>query len=43
MMASVSGGSFPAAYYGLYRDKIFTDFEKDFLARISRATSRALI
>ena len=31
MMASVSGGSFPAAYYGLYRDKIFTDFEKDFL------------
>jgi NTE family protein len=32
MMASVSGGSFPAAYYGLYRDKIFTDFEKDFLS-----------
>jgi NTE family protein len=31
MMASVSGGSFPAAYYGLYRDKIFTDFQKDFL------------
>jgi NTE family protein len=31
MMSSVSGGSFPAAYYGLYRDKIFTDFEKDFL------------
>jgi NTE family protein len=31
MVASVSGGSFPAAYYGLYRDKIFTDFEKDFL------------
>ena len=31
IMASVSGGSFPAAYYGLYRDKIFTDFEKDFL------------
>src|SRR5689334_18112651 len=33
MMASVSGGSFPAAYYGLYRDKIFTDFDKDFLSR----------
>jgi NTE family protein len=33
MMASVSGGSFPAAYYGLYRDKIFTDFEKDFLSQ----------
>ena len=31
MMASVSGGSFPSAYYGLYRDKIFTDFNKDFL------------
>src|SRR5215469_9227911 len=31
MMSSVSGGSFPAAYYGLYRDKIFTDFETDFL------------
>jgi NTE family protein len=31
MMSSVSGGSFPAAYYGLYRDKIFTDFENDFL------------
>ncbi|MGH6882713.1 MAG: hypothetical protein ACREFM_17470, partial [Hypericibacter sp.] len=26
-MSAVSGGSFPAAYYGLYRDKIFTDFE----------------
>jgi NTE family protein len=33
MMSSVSGGSFPAAYYGLYRDKIFTDFESDFLNR----------
>jgi NTE family protein len=33
MMSSVSGGSFPAAYYGLYHDKIFTDFEKDFLNR----------
>lgn len=31
MIASVSGGSFPAAYYGLYRERIFTDFEKDFL------------
>ena len=29
--ASVSGGSFPAAYYGLYHDRIFTDFERDFL------------
>jgi NTE family protein len=31
ILSSVSGGSFPAAYYGLYRDKIFTDFERDFL------------
>jgi NTE family protein len=30
-IAAVSGGSFPAAYYGLYRDKLFTDFETDFL------------
>lgn len=33
MIASVSGGSFPAAYYGLHRDRIFTDFDKDFLDR----------
>lgn len=30
-IAAVSGGSFPAAYYGVYRDKLFSDFEKDFL------------
>ena len=30
-ISSVSGGSFTAAYYGLYGDKIFTDFEQDFL------------
>ena len=29
--AAVSGGSFPAAYYGLYRDRIFETFEHDFL------------
>ena len=33
MMTAVSGGSFTAAYYGLYRDKIFSDFERDFLRR----------
>jgi NTE family protein len=33
MMSSVSGGSFPAAYYGLYHDKIFDNFENDFLNR----------
>lgn len=30
-ISSVSGGSFTAAYYGLYGDKLFTDFEKEFL------------
>jgi NTE family protein len=32
-ISSVSGGSFTAAYYGLYGDKIFDDFEKKFLRR----------
>ena len=26
-ISSVSGGSFTAAYYGLYRDRLFEDFE----------------
>lgn len=30
-MSGVSGGSFPAAYYGLYHDKMFGQFEQDFL------------
>ena len=30
-ISSVSGGSFTAAYYGLYGDRIFEDFEEDFL------------
>lgn len=30
-ISGVSGRSFPAAYYGLYRDKAFGQFEKDFL------------
>ncbi len=33
VISSVSGGSFTAAYYGLYQDKIFTDYEDDFLKR----------
>jgi len=33
LISSVSGGSFPAAYYGLYGDRIFTDFEGEFLKR----------
>ena len=30
-ISGVSGGSFPAAYYGLYRDGTFGRFEQDFL------------
>lgn len=32
-ISSVSGGSFTAAYYGLYGDKIFEDYESRFLRR----------
>jgi NTE family protein len=32
-ISSVSGGSFTAAYYGLYGDRIFTDFEERFLRK----------
>ncbi|MCP3870191.1 MAG: patatin-like phospholipase family protein [Gammaproteobacteria bacterium] len=32
-ISSVSGGSFTSAYYGLYGDRLFEDFEKDFLRR----------
>ncbi|PMM49030.1 patatin-like phospholipase family protein [Vibrio splendidus] len=31
IISSVSGGSFTAAYYGLYGDKIFEDYEETFL------------
>ena len=30
-LSGVSGGSFPAAHYGLYRDKSFATFRSDFL------------
>jgi len=30
-ISSVSGGSFTAAYFGLFGDEIFTDYENDFL------------
>jgi len=33
MISSVSGGSFTAAYFGLYGDRIFTDFREEFLTR----------
>jgi NTE family protein len=32
-IAAVSGGSFPAMHYGLYREKSFETFEHDFLKR----------
>jgi len=32
-ISSVSGGSFTAAYYGLFGDRIFTDFEDVFLRK----------
>ena len=32
-IASVSGGSFPAMHYGLYRDRSFKTFTDDFLKR----------
>lgn len=31
VISSVSGGSFTAAYYGLFKDRIFEDFETKFL------------
>ncbi|WP_375750525.1 patatin-like phospholipase family protein [Vibrio sp. HN007] len=31
VMSAVSGGSFTAAYYGLYGDRIFSDYEERFL------------
>jgi len=32
-ISGVSGGSFTAAYYGLFGDRIFTDFEEKFLKK----------
>jgi NTE family protein len=33
MISGVSGGSFTAAYYGLFRERIFEDFESRFLKK----------
>jgi NTE family protein len=33
VISAVSGGSFTAAYYALYGDRLFTDFESKFLKR----------
>ena len=40
VITSVSGGSFTSAYYGLYGDRIFEDFDERFL---KRAVSRDLL
>ena len=37
-ISSVSGGSFTAAYYGLFRDKLFETYEKDFLRQDVQST-----
>ncbi|MCB1583270.1 MAG: patatin-like phospholipase family protein [Xanthomonadales bacterium] len=45
VISSVSGGSFTSAYYGLFGDKLFTDFEADFLKTTlqSRLTRQLLV
>ena len=41
-ISGVSGGSFPAAYYGLYGDRIFQEFEPRFLKKnVQRALTLA--
>lgn len=43
-ISSVSGGSFTAAYYGLFGDRIFSDFESQFLKkRVASAFMRATL
>lgn len=43
-ISSVSGGSFTSAYYGLYGDRLFVDFEERFLRRdIEAALLRGLL
>lgn len=38
VISSVSGGSFTSAYYGLYGDEIFNDFENKFLKKPIQTT-----
>lgn len=40
MISAVSGGSIIAAYYGLYGERVFSDFRRDFLDRDIRAELR---
>jgi NTE family protein len=43
-ISGVSGGSFTAAYYGLFRDRIFEDFESRFLKKnIQGDLTRAML
>ncbi len=42
-ISSVSGGSFTSAYYGLFGDKIFTDFKDDFLYKDVQGDLSSLI
>jgi NTE family protein len=43
-ISSVSGGSFTSAYYGLYGDRLFVDFEERFLRRdVEGALLRGLL
>jgi len=43
-ISSVSGGSFTAAYYGLFGDRIFSDFESQFLKkRVASAFVRSTL
>ena len=43
-ISSVSGGSFASAYYGLYGDKIFDDFENEFLLKnVEGALARSVL
>lgn len=43
-ISSVSGGSFTSAYYGLYGDRLFVDFEERFLRRdVDGALLRGLL
>jgi NTE family protein len=44
LISSVSGGSFTSAYYGLYGDRVFVDFEQRFLRRdVEGALVRGLL
>lgn len=43
VITSVSGGSYTAAYYGLFGEKIFTDFETVFLKRDVQSELKSLL